>query len=113
MRLNREEETVLRYLGPRTDLFLDESKVRNYIILMTEREKKMLSKHIEEVFRGSFVRQEVPSCSCGKIFTEKDLYEAPGVYFRKVDVFGKTVTLIEPICPVCKKRVETTFTILN
>lgn len=80
---------------------------------MTEKEKKLISEYAKEVFHGSFVRQKIPSCSCGKIFSEKDLYEAPGVYFRKVNVLGKTVTLIEPICPVCKKRVETTYNILN
>lgn len=87
--------------------------LRNYIIIVTEKEKEILSKYVKEAFHGSFVRQEAPTCSCGKVFTERDLYDAPGVYFRKVEVLGKTVTLIEPICPTCKKRVPTTYNILN
>ncbi|MCS7281496.1 MAG: hypothetical protein NZ583_07765 [Desulfobacterota bacterium] len=82
-------------------------------MIVTEKEKKILAKYMEEAFRGTFIRQEMPVCSCGKIFTEKDIYDAPGVYFRKVETLGKVVTLIEPICPVCKKKVPTTFNILN
>ncbi len=52
-------------------------------------------------------------CECGKRFNEKELYDAPGVYFREVDVFGKSYTLIEPVCPVCKQRVRAQFNILN
>jgi len=102
-----------KYMTLRPTRWLDEASSGNYIITVTEKEREMLLRHIEEVFHGSFVRQEIPSCTCGKVFTEKDLLDAPSVYFRKVNVFGKTFTLIEPICPVCKRRVETTYNILN
>ncbi len=80
---------------------------------MTREEKHLVDTYVDDVFKGSMVRQENPKCECGKIFTAKELSEAPGVFFREVDVFGKKFTLIEPMCPVCKQRIEAHYHILN
>jgi hypothetical protein len=80
---------------------------------MTKQEKNLVQTYADSVFRGSLIRQENPKCTCGKIYGEKELSEAPGVFFREVDVFGKTFTLIEPMCPVCKERIEAHYHILN
>lgn len=80
---------------------------------MTKTEQSLVSSYADSVFRGSMVRQENPTCECGKIFTEKELLDAPGVFFREVDVFGKKFTLIEPMCPVCKQRIEAHYHVLN
>ncbi|MCX8022826.1 MAG: hypothetical protein N2745_08655 [Syntrophorhabdaceae bacterium] len=69
--------------------------------------------YAEQAFHGQTIRQEIPVCECGKVYNEKDIYDAPGVFFKKVDVFGKTYTLIEPICPVCKKKIPASYYILN
>ncbi len=69
--------------------------------------------HMDKVFHGYTIRQEIPTCQCGKIYDEKELFNAPGVFFKEVDVFGKTFTLIEPMCPVCKRRIPANFNILN
>ncbi len=84
-----------------------------YINFMTGKEKNLVSVYADKAFHGQTIRQEIPVCECGKIYSEKDLCDAPGVYFRDVDVFGKTFTLIEPICPVCKRRIPASFNILN
>ncbi len=52
-------------------------------------------------------------CACGKIFDEKALFDAPGVYFKEIEVFGKKFTLIEPVCPVCNRKIPASFNILN
>lgn len=80
---------------------------------MTRDEKNLVTSHADTVFHGQTIRQELPVCLCGKIYEEKDLCEAPAVFFREVDVFGKTFTLIEPLCPVCKRRIQASFNILN
>ena len=80
---------------------------------MTRDEKHMITECADRVFRGNTVRQDYPICQCGKIFDEKELYDAPGVYFRTVDVFGKAYKLIEPVCPVCKQKIPASFNILN
>jgi len=80
---------------------------------MTGKEKNLIDIHANEVFHGSMIRQETPVCECGKSYNEKTLYDAPGVFFRNVDIFGKTFTLIEPICPICKRRIQASFHILN
>lgn len=85
----------------------------SYINYMTNEEKKLMSIHMDNAFHGNMIRQENPVCQCGKIYDEKELYNAPGVFFKEVDVFGKTFTLIEPICPVCKRRIPANFNILN
>jgi hypothetical protein len=80
---------------------------------MTGEEKKLITMYSQENFRGRTIRQAHPTCECGKTFDEKQLYDAPGVFFRDVEVFGKTFTLIEPTCPICKQRITASFYILN
>lgn len=80
---------------------------------MTNEEKNLITAYADQAFRGNTIRQEIPVCQCGKIYDEKELYDAPGVFFKEVDVFGKTFTLIEPMCPVCKRRITANFNILN
>jgi hypothetical protein len=80
---------------------------------MTKEEKNLITAHADKVFHGKTIRQELPVCMCGKIYEEKELCEAPAVFFREVDVFGKTYTLIEPLCPVCKRKIQASFNILN
>ena len=85
----------------------------SYIIAMTVDEEKLVHKYCEEAFRGRTIRQVEPTCDCGKVFTEKEIAGAPAVYFRDVEVFGRIYTLIEPVCPVCKKKIEANFYIMN
>jgi len=80
---------------------------------MTTDEQKMVLQYADQAFRGKTIRQEYPVCECGKIFNEKNLFDAPGVFFKNIDVFGKTFMLIEPVCPVCKQKVPASFNILN
>ncbi|HVN96900.1 MAG TPA: hypothetical protein VMT62_10750 [Syntrophorhabdaceae bacterium] len=80
---------------------------------MTTAEKQKITICADQVFHGGTIRQEYPVCECGKIYTEKELYNAPGVFFRKIDIFGKTYTLIEPVCPICKQRIPASFNVLN
>jgi hypothetical protein len=80
---------------------------------MTNEEKRLLTEHADQVFHGQTVRQEFPACECGKVYDLKQLYDAPGVFFRDVEVFGKTFTLIEPVCPICKAKIPAHFDILN
>jgi hypothetical protein len=80
---------------------------------MTREEKNLLTAHMDQVFHGQTIRQNLPVCECGKYYDEKDLTEAPAVFFREINVFGKTFTLIEPLCPVCKQRIQASFNILN
>jgi hypothetical protein len=84
-----------------------------YIYSMTAEERHLITIYADKVFHGKTIRQEIPACVCGKVYNEKELYDAPGVFFREVDVFGKTFTLIEPLCPVCKRRITAYFNILN
>lgn len=86
---------------------------RYYTDNMTGEEKHLINIHSNEVFHGSMIRQDAPVCECGKTYNEKNLCDAPGVFFRKVDIFGKTFTLIEPICPICKRKIQASFHILN
>lgn len=80
---------------------------------MTREEERLLCIYKDEAFRGQTIRQEPPVCDCGKVYDEKELRNAPGVFFRHVDVFGRTFTLIEPLCPVCKRRIPASYHILN
>jgi len=80
---------------------------------MTRDEENLVTAHVDQVFHGQTIRQVIPVCECGKVYEEKELCEAPAVFFRDVDVFGKTFTLIEPLCPVCKRRIQASFNILN
>lgn len=80
---------------------------------MTNKEKLLVTKHADQVFHGQTIRQEFPVCECGKIYNERDLCDAPGVFFTDVEVFGRTFTLIEPICPRCNRKIAASFSILN
>jgi hypothetical protein len=80
---------------------------------MTNKEKNLVEKHMDAVFRGQTVRQEFPACECGKVYNLKDLCDAPSVFFTDVEVFGKTFTLIEPVCPRCNRKIAAHFNILN
>jgi hypothetical protein len=85
----------------------------SYISFMTSEEKRLMGIYADQVFHGHTIRQDIPVCQCGKIYDEKELYNAPGVFFKEVDVFGKTFTLIEPMCPICKRKIPANFNILN
>ncbi len=80
---------------------------------MTNHEKQLIAEYSARVFHGQTIRQDAPTCACGKVFDEKTLGDAPGVYFKEIDVFGKKFTLIEPVCPVCKRKIPASFNILN
>ena len=80
---------------------------------MTNEEKMLVTKLGDQVFHGQTIRQEVPVCECGKVYNEKELGEAPAVFFTDVEVFGKTFTLIEPVCPRCNRKIVARFSILN
>lgn len=89
------------------------SRKRHYIKIMTNEEKQLVTKYTDQAFHGKTIRQEYPVCECGKMFNEKELCNAPGVFFKPVDIFGKTYTLIEPVCPICKRKIPASFIILN
>jgi hypothetical protein len=89
------------------------TKHRGYIGSMTTEEERLVQKHADQAFHGQTVRQISPLCECGKIFDEKNLTEAPGVFFTDVEVFGRTYTLIEPVCPRCNRKISAQFSILN
>lgn len=80
---------------------------------MTTKEKELIKTYSEEAFRGRTIRQDLPVCDCGKLYDEKQLCEAPGVFFKELEVFGKTYHLIEPVCPICKKKIPASFFVLN
>ncbi len=80
---------------------------------MTSKEKLLVTKHADQVFHGQTVRQEFPVCECGKAFDEKGLTDAPAVFFTDIEVFGRTFTLIEPVCPRCNRKIPASFNILN
>ena len=86
---------------------------RGYIGNMTNEERRLVTELGDQVFHGQTIRQEFPVCECGKVYNEKDLGEAPGVFFTDVEVFGKTFTLIEPVCPRCNRKIVARFSILN
>jgi len=80
---------------------------------MTNDEIKLITKHADQVFHGQTIRQVFPVCQCGKTYDEKGLQDAPAVFFTDVEVFGKTFTLIEPVCPRCRRKIPASFNILN
>ena len=86
---------------------------RHYNTLMTREEIQNITLCADKVFHGGTIRQEYPVCECGKMYSEKELYNAPGVYFKQIDVFGKSFTLIEPVCPICKQKIPAHFNVLN
>lgn len=77
--------------------------------MLTPEEKLLIGIYGQEVFNGTFIRQKRPVC-CGRVI---DLYNVPSVRFLDVEVFGRKVTLIEPLCPVCGKWVTARFGIVN
>jgi hypothetical protein len=85
----------------------------DYIPVMTNEEKRLITKHADQVFHGQTIRQNIPVCDCGKIYDEKGLQDAPGVFFTDIEVFGRTFTLIEPVCPRCNRKIAASFNILN
>ena len=80
---------------------------------MTNEERELVTKHAGQVFHGQTIRQELPTCDCGKVYGEGDLGDAPGVFFTDVEVFGRKFTLIEPVCPRCNRKIAAHFDILN
>lgn len=80
---------------------------------MTNEERKLVTKHVDTVFHGQTVRQEIPICDCGKVYLEKEIPDAPAVFFTDVEVFGRTFTLIEPVCPRCNRKISARFNVLN
>jgi hypothetical protein len=82
---------------------------------LTEREKVRAEEKLliavcaQEVFCGTLVRQEKPRC-CGRLI---DLYRAPRMHCRDVSFGKRTVTLLEPVCPDCGRRVKATFSIIH
>jgi len=71
-------------------------------------QKLLLAVHMVNVFEGGFVRQERPKC-CGK---EIDLTDTL-VDFKDVEVRGKSITLLEPYCPICGRKVAAIFNVLS
>lgn len=104
----------LRYI---TDRFrpakLAKIEQPDYIACMTNEERRMVTKCADQVFHGQTIRQDPPVCKCGKMYDEKGLQDAPAVFFADVEVFGRTFTLIEPVCPRCKRKIAASFNILN
>lgn len=98
---------------PITEIGVAKGQGGTYISIMTTEEKQLVTMYAVQVFHGTTVRQDYPVCECGKMFSEKELYNAPAVYFKKVDIFGKTYTLIEPVCPICKQKIPASFNVLN
>ena len=55
----------------------------SYILFMTNEEKNLIDLYADQAFHGNFIRQEIPVCQCGKIYDEKELYNAPGVFLKR------------------------------
>jgi hypothetical protein len=72
---------------------------------MTNEERAIVASCAIEVFGGQTIRQHPPKCLCGIVLNEEEIYDCPGVFFEEVKVFGRVITLIEPICPNCGKRI--------
>jgi hypothetical protein len=64
----------------------------------------------EFVFRGNLVRQEPPRC-CN--VTVDLIANAMRVYYREITVGGETVNLLEPLCPVCGRRITAVYSIIQ
>jgi hypothetical protein len=61
-------------------------------------------------FEGNLVRQEHPQC-CG--VTVDLIANATHVYFREIALGGQTINLLEPLCPVCGRRVTAEYSIIQ
>jgi hypothetical protein len=57
---------------------------------------------------GKILRQERPRC-CG---TEINLYHSR-VTYRVILVRGQSFTLLEPFCPICGRKVQASYNIVN
>lgn len=77
--------------------------------MLSLEEKLLIGFYSKEVFNGTFIRQMKPVC-CGE---EIDLYSIPSVWFADIEVLGRKVTLIVPMCPVCQKWVTPQFEIVH
>ncbi len=62
------------------------------------------------VFKGNVVRQEPPEC-CD--MTIDLIANALRVKFREIVVGGKEFRLLEPLCPVCGKRITAKYSIIH
>jgi hypothetical protein len=62
------------------------------------------------VFEGDLLRQEPPRC-CG--VTVDLIANAMHVYFREIAVGRKTINLLEPLCPVCGRRIMAVYSIIQ
>jgi hypothetical protein len=99
--------------GPGNDRGVAYLLPATYIMTMTQEEERLIELYSEEAFRGRTIRQEDPTCECGKAFDQKHLCEAPAVFFKELELFGKTFHLIEPVCPICKRKIPANFYVLN
>ncbi len=64
----------------------------------------------EAVFKGELIRQDPPQC-CGA--TIDLIAGAMNVNFREITIGEKTVNLLEPLCPVCGRRVRAVYSVLQ
>lgn len=70
----------------------------------------LVAVYSDVVFNGKVVRQEPLQCCNMNI---DPVENAMWVFFREIVVGGKVITLLEPLCPVCGKRVAARYSILN
>jgi len=71
-------------------------------------EKLLIMVYSKEVFEGELIRQDRPRC-CGK---EINLFETK-VSFKDIELGNKEYTLLEPVCPVCGRRVHAAYNIIQ
>ena len=62
------------------------------------------------VFEGNLIRQEPPRC-CN--VTVDLIDNATRVHFREIRIGGKTINLLEPLCPVCGRRIAAVYSIIQ
>ncbi len=73
-------------------------------MVMSPEEKLLIAVYSKKIFEGNLLRQDPPHC-CGR---EIDLYNTD-VLFKDIKINSQDFTLIEPLCPICGRRVEATF----
>jgi hypothetical protein len=71
-------------------------------------EKLLIMVYSKEVFEGNLIRQDRPRC-CGE---DINLFETK-VSFKDIELGGKGYTLLEPICPVCGRRIEAAYHLIH
>lgn len=64
--------------------------------------------YADEVLKGHTVRQERPLC-CARVID----FLGAEVTFREISVGKKIFHLLEPVCPICGKRVEPVYQLLS